>query len=429
MNIQKNGISYQHIERIRSFFASKEDVIQTEGQSHSFHLTALRSEQNDVHRQIASYLSTAASDLNIAGDNRYAGPANEFAGIISKVSPRLTITARPFGGDPTSQKLVEVESPTSILREEKLAELIQALLVTPAPENLVFRADIVAFMISAYMTAFKFVLPLFDPGAYAGFGAHVRWADAVLASLSFHVESKDDLNWSLAHIESRIAETRAMADKYREDLATLAVQIDEQTHRRTEFEQATAAAEQRHAEMIAKVDMTEAAWNEQVRMKATHVLWRGEARWKSAGYYISLTALLVILGSIPVTTYAYRGEILALVNEVEGTIRATNNAVTATIIAAGRLLLIGIPVAGLVWALKLLVRFNMRSMLLMDDARQRVTMLNTYLFLVKEGAATPQDRGALLEAMFRRAPGHGPETIDPPNMADLMKYGEVLKKT
>jgi hypothetical protein len=60
----------------------------------------------------------------------------------------------------------------------------------------------------------------------------------------------------------------------------------------------------------------------------------------------------------------------------------------------------------------------------MDDARQRVTMLNTYLFLIEQDAAVKQDRGAILEALFRRAPGHGGDTVEPPHFTDLLRYGQ-----
>tara|TARA_R110002020_G_scaffold467027_4_gene690191 strand:- start:7107 stop:7325 length:219 start_codon:yes stop_codon:yes gene_type:complete len=69
----------------------------------------------------------------------------------------------------------------------------------------------------------------------------------------------------------------------------------------------------------------------------------------------------------------------------------------------------------------------MRSMLLMDDARARVTMLDTYLFLISQDAAVKQDRGAILEALFRRAPGHGSDTSEPPHFTDLLRYGQEGK--
>jgi hypothetical protein len=133
-----------------------------------------------------------------------------------------------------------------------------------------------------------------------------------------------------------------------------------------------------------------------------------------------------------VAAYLYREEVLSLLSEIERNVinvqSVPQEGVAATLIVFGRLLLIGVPIGFVVWAIKLIVRYNNRSLLLMDDASQRITMLNTYLFLVKQGAATLQDRGALLEAMFRRAPGHGPETIDPPSMTDIMKYGQDLPK-
>jgi hypothetical protein len=73
------------------------------------------------------------------------------------------------------------------------------------------------------------------------------------------------------------------------------------------------------------------------------------------------------------------------------------------------------------WLIKLVVRFNMRSMLLMDDARQRATMLETYYRMIEKGAATNEDRALVLQALMRPAPGHGPDSVEPPNFTDVIE--------
>lgn len=105
-------------------------------------------------------------------------------------------------------------------------------------------------------------------------------------------------------------------------------------------------------------------------------------------------------------------------NNPGGTV--SDNPVTLTLVLLNRLVLLLFPVAMVIWAIRILVRFNLRSLLLMDDARQRMTMLDTYLFMLSRSAADTSDRGAVLEALFRRPPGHGADTVNPPDFVDLL---------
>lgn len=224
----------------------------------------------------------------------------------------------------------------------------------------------------------------------------------------------------IAHLEARVAEARSEIAAFREQRRAIRIELQELATEpkaiRTEITQyrseaATAAA----------------ALRVQIGLNETQKLWRNQAKQGARAYYISLAFLLVMFAFSAAVVWAFSGNLIAFLGEIEAF--STGPEVPAPVVyvlAIGRLLLITGPIALLVWAAKLIVRFNLRSLLLMDDATHRVTMLDTYLFLVTKEAVTVQDRGALLEAMFRRAPGHGPETVEPPNMADIMRYGDVV---
>ena len=165
----------------------------------------------------------------------------------------------------------------------------------------------------------------------------------------------------------------------------------------------------------------------QLSLNKTDELWRSEARFATRAYVCSFFVLIALLVGVPIAIFCAQDEILGIITKIEGAVAFAGNTDQNTLVAAAivsRLAIIGLPVALYIWAIKLIVRFNSRSMLLMDDARHRVAMLNTFLYLLKQEAATIQDRGALLEAMFRRAPGHGPETVEPPSLTDIMNYGK-----
>lgn len=172
------------------------------------------------------------------------------------------------------------------------------------------------------------------------------------------------------------------------------------------------------------------ALKEQIGMNETKKLWSTQETKGSRAYFSSLMLILALLIGAPIAVWMNKSYLIEYISNIERAFLLSGEFSPgfAAVGVASRLLLITAPLALLIWAIRLLVRFNIRSMLLMDDASQRVTMLNTYLFLVDKGAATIQDRGALLEAMFRRAPGHGPETIEPPNLTDVMKYGETMRE-
>lgn len=80
----------------------------------------------------------------------------------------------------------------------------------------------------------------------------------------------------------------------------------------------------------------------------------------------------------------------------------------------GKLFFLTIPLIIYFWICRLLVRFVLRSLVLMDDANQRSIVLDTYLNLVGEGVAKEEDRQLLLQAIFAPLPGHGEARIDLP---------------
>lgn len=90
-----------------------------------------------------------------------------------------------------------------------------------------------------------------------------------------------------------------------------------------------------------------------------------------------------------------------------------------TIAAIGRLVIVTVPVFLYIWAIRLVVRFNSRSLMLLDDARLRLTMLDTYFHLIKKEGAAKEDRALVLNALFRPAPGHG-DNVEPPNFTELV---------
>jgi hypothetical protein len=238
------------------------------------------------------------------------------------------------------------------------------------------------------------------------------------------IKTSDEMLKRVAMIE---AQAQARAEREYVELATLRAEI---SHMKTELEGLAREPDDIREKIKtygSEATSTLEAFRLEIGLDQTRTLWKDQAAQGRRAYYISLALLLSAFVTSAIIIWLYSADLISFLGEIEAFAVADNvPAPVVYVLAIGRLLLITGPIALLVWAAKLIVRFNVRSMLLMDDASHRVTMLDTYLFLVTKEAATLQDRGALLEAMFRRAPGHGPETVEPPNLTDIMRYGEVV---
>ncbi len=179
------------------------------------------------------------------------------------------------------------------------------------------------------------------------------------------------------------------------------------------------------------IEAFRAAVTEEVRGTETRKLWkdRDTEAWKA--FAISGGLLAVLLLAIPlfglwqidwvIKTLRHIGEATT-----EG-IPSADSGTLMTVATISRLVVITFPLVLYLWLVRLVVRFNMRSITLHDDARQRQTMMDTYFILLERQAATPEERGLILNALFRPAPGQGPDNLDPPAFIDFIGKASSAK--
>lgn len=167
------------------------------------------------------------------------------------------------------------------------------------------------------------------------------------------------------------------------------------------------------------------ALTEKVATKSAQKLWEERASRSRWMYGISFGFLVLLLVGLPTVALVNLDTTLDILRHVGD---ATMQGLPAnptdgqlTIAAIGKLVVVTLPIAFYIWLLRLIVRFNTRSMVLWDDARQRETMMDTYFHLIEKQAAQKEDRALILAALFRPAPGHGPDNVDPPSFTDLME--------
>ncbi|HEV7319634.1 MAG TPA: DUF6161 domain-containing protein [Ensifer sp.] len=166
---------------------------------------------------------------------------------------------------------------------------------------------------------------------------------------------------------------------------------------------------------------------EALRIDSTRTLWKDRARTSEYAFRTSAVLLFLLLAVAPAFMIVHFDDVLLALRHIE--LPPGNDPGEGadpgylTVVAVSRLVLVSIPVALYFWLIRLLVRFNLRSLVLMDDARQRHTLLDTYFQLIERDSASKEDRAVVLAALFRPLPGHGDDNVDPPNFTELLSKG------
>lgn len=166
------------------------------------------------------------------------------------------------------------------------------------------------------------------------------------------------------------------------------------------------------------------AVREELKIDNTKRLWQRRAWFSTISFWVSAGMIALALAYPPFLAYSHLDKVIETLRHIgdAATQGLPPDATAAQLTAAtiSRLVVITIPLALYLWGVKLLVRFNARSLMLMDDARQRGTMMDTYFHLIERDAATKEDRALILNALFRPAPGHGSDNVEPPNFTELL---------
>ena len=185
----------------------------------------------------------------------------------------------------------------------------------------------------------------------------------------------------------------------------------------TSYDESRKKAENLYAKIITKayrdkknhVDNMKAiedAYKTKISLRASEEYWGQVQKEKteSATNSMSLFALLVVIGIPALITYFIwaPGKWTALPWDQWQT----------------QLFLFGLPVVGLLWAIRMTGLRYFENVGLADDARTRIAMLSAFVALESEEKVSADERLVILEALFRpRATAGGGETIPHPMMA------------
>lgn len=202
-------------------------------------------------------------------------------------------------------------------------------------------------------------------------------------------------------------------------------------------------------------DAFSAAIEARFQISATKKLWRERALSSGISFYISAALLLFLLivpavvvatsynaishavqsallkpqePTAPTSDVAKQKEEAGASTELsegrKGTTAEPLNSVELAAVTLNRAVLLFFPIALYIWLIRLIVRYNSRSMLLMDDARIRQAMMDTFYRLATDQTLKDEERRLMLEALYRPAPGHS----DGPDFPNVIEFVNKIPK-
>jgi len=200
---------------------------------------------------------------------------------------------------------------------------------------------------------------------------------------------------------------------------------EEHTRQETEFNALKKGYETKFSEF-------EEFYKEGLRTNAPVKYWASKAT--KHAYFGALMFTMFIGGCVVAAIYGFN-----LGSEFSDAIKDTSTAASAQApqsespnsilqLAFSKFLVLLVPGFFAVWVLRILLKVALSNLAIADDARHRVTMVETFLSLMEHTDKLDEaDRILMLQALFRPIPGSNDDDTGPPNWFDIMMQ-QVKKK-
>jgi hypothetical protein len=217
-----------------------------------------------------------------------------------------------------------------------------------------------------------------------------------------------------------------LSNAFTRDQKSLSVAVQDLSASKAKFKEDTQSAlAEWKDERTSAVKALRDEINEYIKIETSIDLWRTKANWHTIGYATLGTifgACLIAVSALFVLSIYYGYATTYVQNLVS---LAGNNQFLA-------ISLITIPTLAIAWLLRFIARLAMQNLTLAHDARQRHAQIRTYLRLLGDPKKpiSEKERILALAALFRPLPGQGPDDLNPPTIADLLKEAqEGVSKT
>jgi hypothetical protein len=221
----------------------------------------------------------------------------------------------------------------------------------------------------------------------------------------------DSTSDALMRLEQAELSLQELASEFRSDAAKLAEAFDAtlservvlNTSQREQFQkQIDDSAKQMALEIDAskaRLKEFEKTYDEKLSLLAPVNYWRTQQRrhWQMALVFGAVSIFVAVAGGIAL--YAFSNELLDAIGKVT---QKTGKTVSLLEVPISLLSVLFLGVLIFVWIERILIRITLSHVHLRTDAAERVVMINTYLALLREGTAIPDDqRSLVLGSIFR----------------------------
>lgn len=391
--------------------------------------------QTSRYSELFSGLKSIWEKNDVASQEEIAfikGIINKAAAIVNYILEKNPASAVSFPGDHTvvisvlpvitrqiaQTILVEAQESARYVGDAKrisVEEIIAGICFEALSNNVIelnqienIGANIVAAMFS-YASARDFLRSNTE--------ANKQFASATSQLSAQIMEARTEIAKTLENLSQHSDEQRQKAKSVATELEELNGKLADALNRIGKYETG----------MKENIDNLETALADKLRYGDLGVLWTERAEEAERSLRISI-CMFVALCAVGIITAIFGGNsIIHFVNPADWRTIFTSSSVSVLLgQQIARIVLITVPIAVYFWAIKLTVRFINRSMLLLDDASQRATIMASYLRLTREGVTDERALPMMLWALFRQVPGHGPDGIEPPDFTEVINAG--LKK-
>ncbi|RAX42416.1 DUF6161 domain-containing protein [Rhizobium tropici] len=224
-------------------------------------------------------------------------------------------------------------------------------------------------------------------------------------------------NENIIQLQERDAELRQRNEDFDKTYA-------QQTKNIEAADMLLSALEKRVSNTEANYTTFSAAIERKYAISATRDYWSKQAKKTGEAFWYSVFILAVLLVAVPIALISRHTEVLGALQDVLITpidnLKPDATLAQISLASINRLILIILPVALLIWFVRLLVRFATRSLALMDDAQLRQAMMDTFLRLDVDSNLSQDERNVMLNALYRPGPGQSPDVPDFPNVIELI---------
>lgn len=173
-----------------------------------------------------------------------------------------------------------------------------------------------------------------------------------------------------------------------------------------------------------RINAIETSVTEDAAQRSGRDLWDKRAAANTRAFWVTTAALGALLIVIPALAIYYDDAVIDALMKINSVVMRdlppNPTAAQLTMAALNRLLIIAFPIGLYLWTIRILVRLNMHSLLMANDAQQRRTIMQTYIHLIRNDFAQKEDRALLLNALFRPPPGQVNDSVEPPSFTDLI---------